>query len=60
MASHVSTCKSFELCINRGIHNQFMAEGEGEKGERRKERKKEEGSRRFLPRYIGVSIVGPR
>ena len=75
MASHVSTCKGFELCINRGVHNQFMAEEnrrKGEKGERRKERKenkrkrkgkereKEEGGRQFLPQYIGVPTVGTR
>ena len=40
MASHVSTCKGFELCINS--NNQFIAEEnerKGEKGEMRKERK---------------------
>ena len=48
MASHVSTCKGFELCINRGVHNQFMVEEngrKGEKGERRKEKEKRKNRR---------------
>ena len=49
MASHVSTFNGFELCINRGVHNQFMAEEngrKGEKGERRKERKERKRKRK--------------
>ena len=39
----MSTCKGFELCINKGVHKQFIAEKngrKGEKGESRKEREK--------------------
>ena len=46
MASHVSTCKGFELCINRGVHNQFIAKENGRKGEKGKEEKKERKERK--------------
>ena len=45
----MSTCKGFELCINRGVHNQFIAKDnrrKGEKGERRKEKKKRKKERK--------------
>ena len=62
MASHVSTCMGFDLCINRGVHNQFVEgetmkgkkkKGKGEKKERKerkekKERKRKEASGFFL------------
>ena len=35
MASHVSSCMGFDLCINGGVHNQFI-EGEKRKGKKRK------------------------
>ena len=72
MASHVSTCMEGASSINRSVRRRRRGEEERKrerkerrKRERRKERKKkeiekEEGGRRFLPRFIGVSTVRTR
>ena len=76
IASHVSTCKGFELCINRGgsqlVYGKREQEERRERGKEKrkrekkenkgkgKEREKEERGGQFLPQYIGVPTVGTR